>query len=347
VYTLDEIASIVCGEIEGDPNVKISDIVPIDEAHVGGITFLSDIKYKNYVAVSKASAIIIKKSDFDDLKLKKSKTNCILVDDPYYAYSVVSHLFEKLPKVNGGIHPTVYVGENVKMPSSVSIGPNSVIKDSVVIGSNTIIGSGVVIGENVAIGSNCRIYDNVTMYHSVVLHNNIIAHSGVVIGSDGFGIAKNKGKWNKIAQNGSVVIYNDVEIGANTVIDRGALGNTLIGVGVKLDNLIQIGHNVTIGDHSAVAGCVAIAGSTKIGKNCIIGGAACIAGHLEIADNVLLTGMAGVSNSIRKAGIYSSGIPIQENAKWRRNVIRLKNISKYIEKIKTIEQKINKLEMEG
>lgn len=203
--------------------------------------------------------------------------------------------------------------------------------------------SGVSVNDNCQIGKDCHLNTHVSVYHGCQIGNRVIIHSGAVIGSDGFGIANAAGKWLKIAQIGAVVIADDVEIGANTTIDRGALANTTIGQGVKLDNQIQIGHNVVIGDHTAVAGCVAIAGSTEIGRHCMIGGGTCIAGHLKITDRVNITGMSGVASSILIPGNYSSGMLIQKNKAWLKNSAQVKRLHKYVDRIAALEQQVTNL----
>ena len=205
------------------------------------------------------------------------------------------------------------------------------------VGSGTFIDSGCVIQSDVNIGSNTRLYPNVVLCHAVSIGNRVILHPGVVIGADGFGIANNKGVWTKIPQIGTVIIEDDVEVGANTSIDRGALEKTVIEQGVKIDNQVQIGHNVHIGAHTVIAGCTGVAGSVRIGKHCMIGGFSAISGHLEIADNVVITGNSAVANSIKLPGTYSSGIPVTEARLWRRIIVRIKKLDDFARKIATLE----------
>lgn len=338
-YTLGYLAKVVNGECKGDVNCAITGIAPIQEAKAGLITFLHNPSYKKYLADTKASAVILSQTDF-----ASCPTFAIVVPNPYYAYAVISHLFDKKPSRKAGIHPKAIVGEGVNIDPSASIGPNVVIGDKVSVGKNTVIGANSVIGEECNIGDDTRIYENVTVYHGVSIGHRVIIHAGVVIGSDGFGIARQGQMWHKIAQIGSVVIGNDVEIGANTTIDRGAINHTIIKDGVKLDNQIQIGHNVKIGSNTVIAGCTGIAGSAVIGDNCIIGGGVCINGHIELTDQVIVTAMSGVSHSIRSSGIYSSGISVQDNLEWNKIVARIRQLNDFAKRLRKLEKQLEQKE---
>jgi len=338
-YTLEQITSMVNGKCVGDPNIEIIGLATISSAKDGHITFLHNPKYKTDLSNTKASAVLITSENEDNCPV-----NSIVVDDPNVAYAVLSKLFDNSPIQVEGVHKTAVIFDNVTIDASSKVGPNSVIYPGVKIGKNVTIGAGVSIKNNTIIGDNCIIYDNATIYHTVVLHNNITIHSGVVIGADGFGNANENGSWKKIHQLGRVIIHDDVEVGANTTIDRGAIEDTVIGKGVKVDNLVQIAHNVQIGEHTAVAGCVGIAGSTSIGKHCLIGGAACINGHITICDNVIITGATPISHSIKKVGMYSAGTDAQESKLWRKNAARLRNIDRYIRQFLQLGKKVELLE---
>jgi UDP-3-O-[3-hydroxymyristoyl] glucosamine N-acyltransferase len=334
--TLKEIAETVGAEFRGDPNLQISGIAPLQNAQAGQITFLSNPVYRKYLATTHASVVILTADDAEHCP-----GAMLINDNPYLCYAKVATLFSNVKPVTPGIHPTAVVGKDCVFGKNVHIGPQVVLGDAVHIGDNTIIGPSCTIGDETKIGNNCRLWARVTIYHQCLLGENIIIHSGVVIGSDGFGMAKdNNGDWIKIPQLGKVVINDNVEIGANTTIDRGALGDTVIGKGVKLDNLIQIGHNVVIGENTAIAGCVGIAGSAKIGKNCLIGGGSGIAGHLTIADNVSLTGMSGVPSSITESGSYSSALGIQKLRAWGRNFVRFTQLDDLAQRLVALERKI-------
>jgi UDP-3-O-[3-hydroxymyristoyl] glucosamine N-acyltransferase len=240
-----------------------------------------------------------------------------------------------------GIHASAVVDATSQIHAEAAVAANCVIEAGAVVAADCQIGPGCVIGKNVTIGAGSRLHANVTLCHDVQIGCRVILHPGVVIGADGFGLADNNGEWVKVPQIGTAIIANDVEVGANTTIDRGAVGDTLIGNGVKLDNLIQIGHNVQIGEHTAIAACTAVAGSARIGKHCAIGGCVGIVGHLEIADNVTITGMSHVSQAIPHKGVYSSGTPLEENAKWHRNFIRLKQLDDMARRLKKLEKQLD------
>ena len=241
------------------------------------------------------------------------------------------------------MHPSANVAIGAVVDNSASIGAGAVIEDGARIGARTAIGPGCVVGHDAIVGNDCRLAANVTLCHGVRLGERVLIHPGVVIGADGFGIANDGGVWEKVPQLGAVEICDDVEIGANTTIDRGALRDTFIGCGVKIDNLVQIGHNVQIGEHTAIAACVAIGGSAKVGRRCTIGGAASLAGHLEIVDDVHLTATSAVPNSITVPGVYSSGMPVQENRAWRRNVIRMRHLDEMARQLKSLRAEVERL----
>ncbi|HBC35598.1 MAG TPA: UDP-3-O-(3-hydroxymyristoyl)glucosamine N-acyltransferase, partial [Marinobacter adhaerens] len=244
------------------------------------------------------------------------------------------------PVATPGVHATAVVDPSASIAEDACIGPNVVVEAEAEIGEKVVVGAGSVIGARASIGSRTLIRPRVTLAHDVVVGERCHILSGAVIGSDGFGFANEKGVWHRIAQLGRVVLGNDVEVGANTTIDRGALDDTVIGNGVKLDNLIQIAHNVRIGDHSAMAAMVGIAGSTRIGRHCVFGGASGVAGHLEIADQVHLTGMTLVTGDIREPGVYSSGTSADTNRQWRKNAVRFRQLDALARRVKELEKKL-------
>lgn len=333
-YTLQELAKFLSAEFIGDANCIITGIGSLDKSVSGQISFLKDAHYCQYLATTKASAVIIKQEH-----IKQNTGNFIIVDDPYLSYAKISMFFDDAPIVYPGVHATAIVGEDCKIGSGVSIGPHCVIGQRVNIGKNVQIAPGCIISDDVVIDEKTKLYANVVLYHKVKIGKNCILHSGTVIGSDGFGNANEKGKWHKIYQLGSVIIGNDVEIGANTTIDRGAIENTIIEDGVKLDNQIQIGHNVHIGAHTAIAGCVGIAGSTSIGSYCMIGGGVGITGHIEITDGVIISGKSAVGNSITKPGMYASSIPAMPYRIWGRVLVRLAQLEDIVRRLNILEKK--------
>ena len=327
-FTLDELARISGARLEGDPDCNISAVNTLKHAKEGDISFLSNRHYAHYLLSTRASAVILSEQDAIDCP-----TNSLITDNPYLAYAKIVNFLYPEKTSNGQIHESAVIGQNSDISAGVTILANAVIGENVKIKTNCYIGPGSVLEDNVIVGENTRLIANVTLCHDVIVGSDVLLHPGVVIGSDGFGLAQDKGKWLKIPQIGSVLIGNEVEIGANTTIDRGAIEDTIIESGVKIDNQVQIGHNVVIGENTAIAGCTGIAGSTSVGKRCMIGGGVGISGHIEIADDVVITAMSGVANSIKTAGVYSSGVPITDNKVWRRNIIRFKQLDETIKKI--------------
>lgn len=337
-HTLKDLADFLSAQFSGDPNIQITGIAPLQEAQAGQISFLDNPKYRKFLPDTQASIVILT----PDLQ-EKCPCAAIITSNPYAAYAKIAALFDNKPPVIPGVHSTAIIGQNTQIDASVFIGPNVVIGNNVHIGKNVAIHAGCTIGDNSHIGDNGLLWAQVTVYHAVKIGQNVIIHSGTVIGSDGFGFAFNQGSWLKIPQIGSVIIGDDVEIGANTTIDRGALGDTIIEKGVKLDNQIQIGHNVRIGAYTIIAGCTAVAGSVTIGKYCRIGGSVSIAGHLTIADQVVLTGTSAVAGSIDTAGTYSSGASVIPYQRWLKNSVRLQNLDELARKVARLEQQLSRM----
>lgn len=332
-YKLAEIAALLGGKVLGDGDVRISGISTLERAQADQISFLTNSKYRAQLASTQAGALILGEADAQASDLPR-----IIAQNPYAYFARVSALLNPLPEVKPGVHPSALVGGGAQIDPSASIAATAVIGAEAVIGAHTVIGAGCCIGDRVMIGSYVRLYPRVVIYHDCVIGDNLIAHSGAVIGADGFGIAMDEGRWIKIPQIGRVVIGNDVEIGANTTIDRGALDDTVIGDGVKLDNQIQIAHNVRIGAHTAIAGCVGIAGSTTIGKYCQIGGSAGILGHLKIADRVVISSFTLVGKSIREAGVYAGIFPFSKLDEWKKNAVHLRHLDEMSNRIKALEK---------
>lgn len=333
-YTLKELATYLAAELQGDPACLINGIGSLDKAKAGQISFLNDARYSKYLTTTQAAAVIVKPE-----QAKSGCGNLLLVADPYLAYAKISALFAERPEVAPGIHKTVLIGEDSVIATDVNIGAYCVIGHRVKIAKGVQIEPGCIIGDDVIIDEATRLCANVVLYYKVKIGKRGLLHSGVVVGSDGFGNANANGVWQKIYQLGTVLIGDDVEVGANTTIDRGAIGDTVIADGVKLDNQIQVGHNVQIGAHTAIAGCVGIAGSTKIGRHCMIGGGVGINGHIEITDGVIITGKSAVGKSITKPGIYSSGIPAMANRTWGRVLVRLAQLEDIVHRLNAMEKK--------
>lgn len=338
MYTLSGIAAQLGGRILGDGEVKVEQIATLESAQSQHISFLTNSKYRSQLAGTKAGAVILAEADADATELPR-----IICSNPYVYFAKVSALLNPLPEMSTGVHPTAVIGAGARIDPTASIAATAVVGAGAVIGAHSVIGEGCYIGDNVVIGCRARLYPRVVVYHDCVIGDDLIAHSGCVIGSDGFGIAMDEGRWIKIQQIGRVVIGNNVEIGANTTIDRGALDDTVIEEGVKLDNQIQVAHNVRIGAHTAIAGCVGIAGSATIGKYCRIGGSAGILGHLQIADHVEISSFTLVGKSIREAGSYSGIFPFSRNEDWRKNAVHLRHLDEMAKRLKALEQEIESL----
>jgi UDP-3-O-[3-hydroxymyristoyl] glucosamine N-acyltransferase len=334
-WTLGQIAEHVQGEVVGDASFKVGSFADLQSATSNQISFLSSSKYKKYLATTQAGAVIIEQQLASEVL-----SNAIVVDDSYVAYAKAATLLNPQEEYSGGVHSSAAVDENSQVHPLAYIGPQTVIESGVRIGAGAVIGSACVVKKNATIGKNTRLSASITICEKVQIGDDCLLHPGVVIGADGFGIANDHGKWIKVPQVGSVIIGDNVEIGANTTIDRGAIENTQIGHGVKLDNQIQVAHNVIIGDNTVIAGCVGIAGSTKIGQNCIIGGGVGITGHIEIVDGVMITGNTMVTKSITKAGSYSSGIPAETTKQWHRNVVRYRQMDALADRVKQLEKQL-------
>jgi len=335
VYTLAEIVGKLGGELVGDGAIAIRQVATLAHAGEGHLTFIANPKYRAQLPATRASAVVVGVGDRELTQLPR-----IVSSNPYAYYAKVAALLNPPADAEPGIHPTAVVGEGACIAPSASIGPHAVLGRQVEIGAGAVIGAGCIIGDQAVIGGATRLYPQVTIYHGCRLGQRVIVHSGAVIGADGFGLANEQGRWLKIPQIGRVLIGDDVEIGANTTIDRGALDDTVIEEGVKLDNQIQIAHNVRIGAHTAIAGCAGVAGSTRIGKHCTVAGSAMIIGHLEIADRVNISVGTLVTKSITTPGAYTSSIPCMPHRDWLKNVAQLHRLNELAERVKQLEQKL-------
>lgn len=331
--TLQELASHLGAEFDGEPGLEITRVNTLDKAGPGEVAFLSDSKYQHLLAGTRAGAVILTAAD---------KARCpvasLVMADPYLGFALAAQRLDTTPAPAVDIHPSAVVAADAVLGQGVAIGANAVIESGVVLEDGVVVGPGCFIGKETRLGARTRLWANVTLYHRVVLGSDCLVQSGTVIGADGFGYANNKGEWIKIPQLGGVVIGNRVEIGACTTIDRGALGDTRIDDNVIIDNQCQIAHNVEIGYGTAMAGGTVMAGSLKVGKYCIIGGAAVFNGHMEICDGVTITGMSMVMRPITEPGIYSSGIPLQPNKEWRKTAARVMRIDDMHKRLSRLEK---------
>jgi UDP-3-O-[3-hydroxymyristoyl] glucosamine N-acyltransferase len=326
------------GRVLGKAETCISQVATLETAQPAQISFLTNSKYRAKLASTRAGAVILGEADADATELPR-----IISENPYAYFAKVSAMLNPLPEAKPGIHPSAVIAAGAKIDATASIAATAVIGEGAKIGAHSVVGEGCYIGNDVTLGNHARLYPRVVIYHDCLIGDNLIAHSGAVIGSDGFGIAMDQGRWNKIPQIGRVVIGNDVEIGANTTIDRGALDDTVIEEGVKLDNQIQIAHNVRIGAHTAIAGCVGIAGSTSIGRYCLIGGSAGILGHLQIADHVEIAAFTLIGKSIREAGSYAGIFPFSRTEDWRKNSVHLRHLDELAQRVRKLEQQLKSL----
>ena len=337
-YSLNDIVSALGGHVVGDGDVLISRVSSIANALSGSISFFNDTKYQKALAASRASAFIMKEAHAGLTAQPK-----IIVDNPYAYFAKLSAFLNPLATAPIGVHETAVIHASAQIPASCSIGPQVVIGENVTLGEHVVITSGCVVENDVKIAAGSRLEPNVVIKHHCEIGENCHIFSGVVIGSDGFGYAEEAGKWLKIPQVGRVVIHANVDIGANTTVDRGAIDDTIIEEGVKLDNLIQIGHNCVIGAHTVIAGCVGVAGSARIGKHCKIGGAAMILGHLEIADYVTISPGSMITRSLTAADTYTALMPFQTHKAWLNTAAKIRHLDDFAAKIKQLENEISLL----
>ena len=338
-YTLAEITERLGGELRGDGAVSIRQVAALDTAAADEIGFVAQPKYLSQLATTRAAAVILPLDAEDATSLPR-----ILAAHPYLYFAQVSNLLNPPVCPTPGVHPAAVIARSAQIAADASIGAGAVIGDEVVIGARTVIGANSVIGDRTRIGEDCLLYAHVTLYHDCVVGKRVILHANSVIGADGFGFAADGARWEKIPQLGRVLIGDNVEIGAGTTVDRGALGDTVIEEGVKLDNQIQVAHNVWIGAHTAIAACTGIAGSAKIGRNCQIGGAAMIAGHIEIAAGTRISTNTLITKSLTVPGTYTSALPFLPHESWLKNAVHLRNLNRWADRLKALETRLAELE---
>ena len=335
-YKLGEIAKQFGGELIGDANIRISQVATLESARLCDITFLAQPRYLSQLSRTRAGAVILGPEARAASSLPR-----IICANPYAYYAKVTALLNPPPPIRPGRHQSAVVDKSARVAKSASIGAHAVLGKDARIGERAVIGSGCFIGAGASIGAETRLHANVTVYHECRIGARCIVHSGVVIGADGFGIAREDGVWKKIPQIGRVLIGDDVEIGANTTIDRGALDDTVIEDGVKLDNQIQIAHNVRIGANTAIAACVGIAGSAKIGSNCALGGASMIYGHITIADNVNVSAGTLIMKSLEQpGGTYTGVYPFSSHQRWLKNAAHLRRLDELVKRIRDLEDRL-------
>lgn len=340
-WTLASIAQRVAGTVQGQSDYVIEGLATLKSAQAQQLSFLANPLYRPALATTQAGAVLLRAEDAQDYQ-----GQAIIVANPYAAYAQLTHYFDRTPKGVVGIHTQAVVSDSAQIDSTASIAACAVIADEVTIGAGTIIEAGAIIGVRVQIGKNCRIRANAVIHHDCVLGDRVTIHSGAVIGDDGFGFAPHQGRWHKIAQIGRVVLHNDVDIGCNTTIDRGALDDTVIYEGAIIDNQVQIAHNVEIGAHTVIAACCGISGSSKIGAYCVLAGGVGLVGHIELCDNVQVTGMTMITKSITKAGSYSSGTAFDSTENWKKMAVRLKKIDEMAKRLRELEGIVQQLTLD-
>ena len=332
-FRLSELAARVGARISGEGDPVVTGVSPIEEAGPGQVTFLSNPKYNRFARESKASAIVAKD------RVEGARALFLLSDNPYYTFACVMEMFHPPRRPAAGVSPLASIHPGAQIGKDVSIGPYAVVAEGAGIGDRTALHAGVVVGEGASVGEDCLLYPHVVLYHGVRIGSRVILHAGCVIGSDGFGFAPTKEGYRKIPQVGIVEIGDDVEIGANTTVDRAALGVTRILKGTKLDNLVQVGHNVVIGSDTVIAAQVGIAGSCRIGNRVMIGGQAGLAGHLEVEDGIMLGAKCGVPDTLRASeGKVWSGIPVMPHATWLRMSMLLPKLPDLFRRVKRLEE---------
>lgn len=333
-FRLTELAAQFGAELRGK-DCLICGVATLSSASQGQIAFFANRKYRQQLHQTQASAVILAAADASQVAMP-----VLISDNPYALYAKITHLFAPAVNAKPGIDSAAIVAESAQIHVSASIAPGAIIEAGAVIGAAVVIGPGCVVRQGATIGADTNLIANVTICHDVEIGTGNLVHPGAVIGSDGFGLAPEAGGWIKVAQLGSVRTGKDVEIGANTTIDRGALDDTVIEDGVKLDNQIQVAHNVVIGAQTAIAGCTAIAGSTCIGKHCMIAGGVGIAGHLQICDNVTIQAMSLVSHSITQPGVYAASLPMDKVGNWRKNSVRYRKLDELARRVAALEKGI-------
>ncbi len=330
---LGKLARAAGAQLSGDGEVLIDRVATLDGAEAGAIAFLSNPKYRSRLATTRASAVIVAPADAAGTTLPK-----LIADNPYATYARVAAILHPASAPAPGAHPTAVIAPDACVAPSAAIGAHAVVGGRTLIGERANVGAGTVIGEDCSVGADCVLHPRVVLYPRTQIGARTIIHSGAVIGADGFGMAEQAGRWLKVPQIGRTLVGADVEIGANTTIDRGAVGDTVIEDDVKLDNQIQIGHNCRIGAHTAIAGCVGVAGSTNIGRNCKIGGAAMIAGHLDIPDGTVISAATGIFNSIESSGVYTGTFPALPHRDWRHVASAMRRLRSIVERVRALER---------
>ncbi|WP_288130355.1 UDP-3-O-(3-hydroxymyristoyl)glucosamine N-acyltransferase [Microbulbifer sp.] len=345
--TLAQLAGLLGAELRLAPGASEAQVPSglntLQDADVGEVSFLASANYRRFLKNTRACAVLVTSESAEDCPV-----SALIVSNPYHAFARATAIYQTAPQYAPGIAPSAEVHPDAEVHESVHIGPGVVIEADVKVAEDAVIGANSFVGAGSEIGARSRLFPSVTVYHGCYIGADCTVHSNTVIGADGFGFAPHDNKWIKIHQLGGVEIADEVEIGACSCIDRGALGNTVIGRGVKIDNMVQIAHNVQVGDYSAMAACSAVAGSATIGKHCTIAGGVGIVGHVSVADFSHVTARTLVTKSIEESGSYSSGTPFSDSRSWRRNAVRFGQLDQMSRKLRELERKLeHKLHTKG
>lgn len=324
---------------DGDPEREVSGLNTLQDASASEVTFLASANYRRFLGDTRAAAVLLR-ADFVD----ECPVSALVVENPYHAFACATALFDRTPVPSAGVHPAATVHPEASVHPSASVAAGAVVEAYASICAGASVGPNCFVGEGSEIGEGSRLNAGAVVYHGCSIGRDCTIHSQAVIGADGFGFAPHERRWTKIYQLGGVEIGDEVEVGACTCIDRGALGNTVIGRGVKIDNQVQIAHNVQIGDYSAIAACSAVAGSASIGKHCTIAGGAGVVGHVTVADGSHITAMTLVTKSIDSAGSYSSGTPFSDSRSWRRNAVRYAQLDQMARRLRDLEKRLEQQE---
>lgn len=333
--SLRQLAELIGARVEGDGEVHVTGLATLASAGEGQVSFLANRAYRRQLATTRASAVIVSSAD-----APACPTNALVMDDPYVGYARAAAALSPAPSFPGGRHEGAWVDPSAVVGAATWVGAGAVVEAGAHIGDRCFVGPGCVVAAGAAVGPDSRLVANVYLGPRTRVGARALLQPGAVLGADGFGFADDGERWQKIPQLGRVVVGDDVEIGANSAVDRGALEDTVLGNGVKLDNLVQIGHNVTIGDHTIVAGASAVAGSTRIGRRCALGGNVRVLGHIELVDGVMVTACSTIHHSIRRPGVYSSGVMEQDNSSWRRNALRFRQLEEMMKRIRMLERRL-------
>ncbi|WP_440995603.1 UDP-3-O-(3-hydroxymyristoyl)glucosamine N-acyltransferase [Arhodomonas sp. SL1] len=336
---LQDLAERIGCELIGDGAARVRAVAPLTTGTPGAVSFLSDSRLRQELATTRATAVILRRRDAEGLH-----TAALLSDHPHLAFARAAQVLHPEPAHPAGAQPGSHVAADAVLEETAHVAPGAVVAAGARVGARSVIEANAVVGEGSRVGADCRIRACAVIYPGAVIGDRVIIHGGAVVGADGFGYARDGERWEKVPQIGRVVIGDDVEIGANATVDRGALEDTVIEDGVKIDNLVQVAHNCRIGAHSAMAGCSAVAGSTRLGRGVSVAGGAGIAGHLEIADGSVLTAMARITHDIREADAYASGTPMAPARQWRRNAARFNQLDSMARRLRELERRLENAE---